>query len=223
MDRNDKQQGSQSQQAGTQQQGGSSSTSAPRDAQQDQYSVPGGQQGGVPQQHQAGRGNVAQRGGGMPSLWGRGGPFELVRRLDEDMDRLFRQFWGGARGLARGAPGGGDVPQIWMPQLEMCERDGKLHVFADLPGMKKEDVKLSIDGDQLVIEGERRSGHDDTSQQQGGFFHTERSYGSFYRAISLPDGVDPATADASFKDGVLDVSFDAPKAQQPKSRRLEIR
>lgn len=222
MNRNDKQQGSPSQST-MGQQGGGAADRAPG-AQQDQFSGATGQQGGVPQQHQSGRGGVAApRGGGAPSLWGRGGPFELMRRLDEDMDRLFHQFWGGARGLARGGRGGGDMPQMWMPQMEMCERDGKLHVFADLPGMKKEDVKLSIDGDQLVIEGERRSSHDDGASQQGGYFHSERSYGSFYRSIPLPEGVDPATVDASFKDGVLDVCFDAPKPQQPRSRRVDIK
>jgi HSP20 family protein len=137
------------------------------------------------------------------------------------MDRLFNQVWGGGRRRMRGRSA--DAPQMWMPQVEMCERGGKLHVFTDLPGMRKDDVKLSIDGDQLVIEGERRSSHDEGAQQQGGFFHTERSYGSFYRSIPLPESVDPGTVDASFKDGVLDVCFDVPKPQQAKSRQVQIR
>jgi HSP20 family protein len=197
------------------QQQGSRGADAPA-RQQEQYSPASNRQG------QPG-GAMARRGGGsLPSLWGqRGGPFELMRRLDEDMDRLFNQFWGGGRNLLRGR--GPDAPQMWMPQVEMCERGGKLHVFTDLPGMRKEDVKLSIDGDQLVIEGERRSGHDEGAQQQGGFFHSERSYGSFYRSIPLPEGVDPGTVDASFKDGVLDVCFDAPKPQQARSRQVQIR
>jgi HSP20 family protein len=183
-------------------------------SQQDQYSPASSQPG----QH---GGALSRRGtGGLPAMWGRGGPFELMRRLDEDMDRLFNQLWSGGRNLMRR---GSDAPGMWMPQVEMCERGGKLHVFADLPGMNKEDVKLSLDGDQLVIQGERRASHEEGDPQQGGFFHSERSYGSFYRSIPLPEGVDPASVDASFKDGVLDVCFDAPKQQQPKSRQVQIR
>jgi HSP20 family protein len=205
------QQGSQAQQGGGDQQG-SGSTSATSAAQQDQFSP------STPPQ-----GNTATRrgGGGLPSIWGRGGPFEMMRRLDEDMDRLFHQFWGGGRNLMRGGRGS-EAPAMWMPQLEMCEREGKFHVFADLPGLKKEDVKLSIDGDQLVIQGERRSSHEDGGQQ-GGYYQSERSYGSFYRSLPLPEGVDASTVDASFKDGVLDVCFDAPRRPQQKSRQVEIK
>jgi HSP20 family protein len=193
-----------------QQQGGSAS---PSSTQQDQYNPSGTQQGGS---------NLARRGGGTsPSLWtGRGGPMDLIRRLDEDMDRLFQQFWGGGRNLMRGR--GGDMGQVWMPAVEVFERDGKLHVHADLPGMKKEDIKLTIEADQLVLQGERRSSHEEGGQQAG-YYHSERSYGSFYRAIPLPEGVDPAKAEASFKDGVLDVSFDAPKKAQAQSRQIDIR
>jgi HSP20 family protein len=157
----------------------------------------------------------------MPSLFGgRGNPFDVFRRLDDDMERLFQQFWGSGRSLMRGR--GGDAQSMWMPQVEVCERQGKLHVFADLPGMNKEDVKLSIEGDQLVLQGERRSSHEE-GQQGSGFFHSERSYGSFYRSIPLPEGVDPQTVDASFRDGVLDVCFDAPRAAQQQARQIEIR
>jgi HSP20 family protein len=200
-------------QSSTQQGGGSSSSSS---GQQDQYS---------PSNTQQGASDLARRGssgGSVPSLWGsRGGPFEMMRRLDEDMDRLFNQLWSGGRSLMRGGRGG-DVQPVWMPQVEVFERDGKLHVHADLPGMKKDDVKLSIEADQLVIQGERRSSHEEGGQQAG-FYHSERSYGSFYRAIPLPEGVDTSKADANFKDGVLDVSFDAPKKQQAQSRNIEIR
>lgn len=183
---------------------------AQRNAQQEQYSR-NPEQAATP---------ARRGGGGMPTLFGsgRGSPFELLRRLDDDMDRLFHQLWGGTRSPARR---GGDVPSMWMPQVEMCEREGKLHVYADLPGMAKENVDVRLEADQLILQGERRSGHDEP--QEGGYFHTERSYGSFYRSIPLPEGVDPATAQASFRDGVLDVCFDAPRAPQKQSRRIDIR
>jgi len=189
------------------QQGGSSSS-----PQQDQYNAGGSQQGGS---------NLARRGvsgGTMPSLW-RSSPFEVMRRLDEDMDRLFGQLWGG-RNLMRGR--GADTASAWLPQVEVFERDGKLHVHADLPGLKKDDVKLSIEADHLVLQGERRCSHEEGGQQSG-YFHSERSYGSFYRTIPLPEGVDTSTADASFKDGVLEVQFDAPRKQQPQAKQIDIR
>ena len=185
----------------------------------------GAQQGSQQEAYSAGRGQeggqLSRRGGGVPSLFsGRGSPFEMLRRLDEDMDRLFQQFWGGGRNLVRGR--GADVQSSWLPQVELCEEGGKLHVYTDLPGLKKEDVKLSIEGDQLIVQGERRSSREE-GKQGSGFYHSERSYGSFYRSVPLPEGVDPQTVDASFKDGVLDVCFDAPRMPQQQTRQIEIR
>jgi HSP20 family protein len=196
---------------GTGQQGGQSTpASSQQGSQQEAYSPGSGQQGGA----------LSRRGGGMPSLFGtRGSPFDMLRRLDEDVDRLFQQIWGGGRSLMRGR--GADTQSMWMPQVEVCEEGGKLHVYADLPGMKKEDVKLSLEGDQLIVQGERQSSREE-GQQGGSFYHSERSYGSFYRSIPLPEGVDPQTAQASFKDGVLDVSFEAPRRPQPQSRQIDI-
>ena len=180
-------------------------------SQQEAYNPSGGQQGG----------SASRRGAGTPSLFGgRSNPFDMLRRLDEDVDRLFQQIWGGGRSLMRGR--GADAPSMWMPQVEVREEGGRLHVCADLPGLKKEDVKLSVQGDQLVLQGERQSSREE-GQQGGSFYHTERSYGSFYRTIPLPEGVDPQTAQAEFKDGVLDVTFDAPRTPQPQSRQIDIR
>jgi HSP20 family protein len=181
--------------------------------QQDQFNPGGQQQGGSA---------LARQGERAPSRWrGVRDPFELIARMDEDMDRLFHQFWGGGRSLLGRGRGGG-VPQMWAPQVEVFERDGKLHVHADLPGMKKDDVKLSIDEDQLVIQGERRAVHE-SGGEQAGYFHSERSYGSFYRTIPLPEGIDTSTAEASFEDGVLKVHFAAPQPRQARSRKLDIR
>jgi HSP20 family protein len=211
MNAQDKRTGQQEQGSTNLQQGGQSASSQ-QGSQQEAYNPSGGQQGGA----------LSRRGssGGMPSLFGtRGSPFEMFRRLDEDMDRLFHQIWGGGRSLVRGR--GADAQSVWMPQVEMREEGGKLHVCADLPGLKKEDVKLSLEGDQLIMQGERQSSREE-GQQGSGYYHSERSYGSFYRSIPLPEGVDPQTAKADFKDGVLDVTFDAPRRAQQQSRQIDI-
>jgi len=197
--------------SGAQQGGQSTSAGTQQGSQQEAYNPGGGQQGG----------SLTRRGGGMPSLFGtRSNPFDMLRRLDEDVDRLFQQIWGGGRSLMRGR--GGETATMWMPQVELREEGGKLHVCADLPGLKREDVKLSVEGDQLILQGERQSSREE-GERGGSFYHTERSYGSFYRSIPLPEGVDPQTAQAQFKDGVLDVSFDAPRRAQQQSRQIEIR
>jgi len=225
-DRRDQQQASMgSQQGGSSQPGGQAQQYGASAGQQGGQTTSAGQQGSQqeafsPSTTQQG-GSLGRRGGGAPSLFGtRGSPFDMLRRLDEDVDRLFQQIWGGGRSLMRGR--GGEASTVWMPQVELREEGGKLHVCADLPGLKRDDVKLSVEGDQLVLQGERQSGREE-GERGGSFYHTERSYGSFYRTIPLPEGVDPQTAQAEFKDGVLDVTFDAPRRAQQQARQIEIR
>jgi len=129
----------------------------------------------------------------------------------DEMDRVFDDFFLGDRSRAGGQ--GGSLSGMWMPQVEMREKDGRLVVCADLPGMRKEDVHVELHNDQLILQGERRQ----ESEQQG---YSERSYGSFYRVIPLPEGIDPSQAQAHFQNGVLEVSLPAPRQSQ--GRRIEI-
>jgi len=158
------------------------------------------------------------RGHGVPSLFGgEGGPLALLRQLDEDMNRLFEEFYGGRPWGGEGNGGG------WMPQIEVHEREGKLHVCADLPGMRKDDIEVDLADGQLTIQGERRHESEAHDEHRQGFYRSERSYGSFFRSIPLPEGVKPESAQATFRDGVLDISFDVPDERQQRARRLEIR
>jgi HSP20 family protein len=176
-------------------------------------------------------GSMQTRGGMQPAAWADygsrgGGPFSVMRRISDEMDRLFEGF-GLGRGAfgsdlgTQGAPGFGSEQDasLWSPHLEMYERDGKLTVTADLPGVKKEDVNVEVDKDAITIQGQRR--HDQTSQERG-YYRSERSYGSFYRAIPLPEGVDPSTASAAFRDGVLRITLQAPQ-KRANSCSLEIK
>jgi HSP20 family protein len=154
-----------------------------------------------------------------------GTPFSLIRRFGEDMDRLFEDF-GFGRGL-RPAFGRDLFPRslgeldrsLWSPQVEVFERDGRLFLRADLPGLTKDDVNVEITDDAIVISGERRK---EQEEKREGYYHTERSYGSFYRRIQLPEGVNADDAHATFRNGVLEINLKAPQREQ-RGRRLEIK
>jgi HSP20 family protein len=205
-----------------------------------QGGVPGSQRGFAGQQsawqgvgagQQGSGGAVQTRRGAMPAAspyygaWA-GGPFSMMRRISEDMDRLFDSFGLGRSGLpldfAQAAlPGfaGEGASGLWTPHLEVREHDGKLTISADLPGVKKDEVNVEITPEAVTIQGERRQ---ESTTDERGYYRSERSYGSFYRTIALPEGVDPDTASATFRDGVLQIEIQVPQ-RQTKGRRLEVK
>jgi len=144
-------------------------------------------------------------------------PSSLVRRFIDEVDRLADDF-GIGRGLLSSVERG--LPGAWAPQIEMFERGGQLIVHADLPGLRKEDVKVELFDDAVTIEGERRNQRD---EKEEGFYRSERSYGRFFRRVPLPQGVNTEDAKASFRDGVLEVTMPAPKSKSKAARKLEIR
>jgi HSP20 family protein len=152
-------------------------------------------------------------------------PFKMMRRIAEDMENMFDDTFF--------APAFPTTPffeneRLWLeeddfltgftPAVEMLERDGRIIVRADLPGMTKDDIKVEFDDHNLIIEGERKQ---ETEEEKEGFYRTERSYGTFYRRLPLPETVDADDAVAMFKNGVLEVSLAAPKLA-PNRKRLEI-
>jgi HSP20 family protein len=152
------------------------------------------------------------------------GPFSLMRRFSEDMDRLFSDFFGSSmsrwgdlpgRGFSRGLTESG-----YWPEIEVHQTGNKLVIKADVPGLKKEDVSVEVRDNELCISGERKT---ESERNEGGYFRTERSYGSFCRTIPLPEGAKADTASATFKDGVLHIEMDAPAEAQGRGRRIEVR
>ena len=142
--------------------------------------------------------------GGMPATRGGAGPFGMMMQLSREMDRLMDSFFNRSFGgfgspmLGRGMfgepgstgesmSGGMQSPMLWSPQVEVNQRGDSLVVHADLPGMRREDVHLECTDEGLVIHGERRDERQAGDERQGSRF-TERSYGSFYRLIPLPEG-----------------------------------
>jgi len=155
---------------------------------------------------------LARRGGGFPSIFSQDpfelfsmNPFALMRRLAEGMERF-----GGGRGM------GGEMAG-WMPALDISERDGKMIIHADLPGMEKDDVQVEAREDSLIIQGERRR---ESEEEDKGYYRSERTYGKFYRRIPLPEGAELEQARAQFNNGVLEVSIPVP--EQKNSRQIPI-
>jgi HSP20 family protein len=166
------------------------------------------------------RGSSALPYGGYGS-----GPFSTMRRISDEMDRLFESF-GFGRSFFPSEFGQsarfGDLegsPALWAPHVDVVERDGKLLISADLPGVKKEDVKVEINQDSVTLQGQR---HQEKSSSDRGYYQSERSYGSFYRTIPLPEGVNTEKASATYRDGVLQIEVPAP-SQQSRGRTLEIK
>lgn len=144
-------------------------------------------------------------------------PRVMVKKMSEEMDQLFERFIG--RPMTSRFGQGGSSGK-WMPPIEVVQRDNQLVICADLPGIKREQVQIEINPDNLTIEGERRD--DRQSGERQGFRKSERSYGRFYRMIPLPSGVDPDSAQASMRDGVLEITIPIPARTQRRGRRIDI-
>jgi HSP20 family protein len=179
------------------------------------------QQGGQQRQseQQQGLAREERRGGQL----GRGrrefaSPLGMLGRMMEDMDRIFGDF-GFGRSQMLSPFRGGFTESMWSPNVEVMEKEGKLFVRADLPGLKPEDVNVNVENDVLTLRGERRNEHE---EEKEGLYHCERSYGRFERSIGLPSGIDPNSIDARFENGVLEISAPLPKQEQ-RGRRIEVK
>lgn len=142
--------------------------------------------------------------------WAEGGlfpmnPFSMMRRFTEQMEKSF-------------GPYSTEMKQVvdWQPAIEVKEEKGKLVLTADLPGLKPEDVKISVLDGMLTVEGERR--HEKETKKEG-YFHSERAFGKFCRTIALPKGAKTEEAAAKFTNGELEVTVPIPESA---ARRVEI-
>ena len=145
-------------------------------------------------------------------------PFVVLRQMTSELDRVFERPFGTALRWPslRGAfHDGAD----WAPEIDVFERDNRLVTKVDLPGLKKEDVKVEVTDGQLAISGERKS---ETEEKKDNVYRCERSYGSFYRTVPLPEGTKLDDVKATFAEGVLEVSVPLPVQAQEKARTVQI-
>ena len=181
-----------------------------------------------------GRGMATGRSSSIAPVYGSSvatSPFGLMRRMAEDMDRILEDFGFAGPGFAATpllSPGferqsAGVMPgrsNAWTPTLETFRRGDDLVVRADLPGLRKEDVEVEIDDGVLTISGERT---DEQVENRDDFYRSERRYGHFHRALVLPEGITGETCEATFKDGVLEVTMPMPKQAERQARKIAVK
>jgi HSP20 family protein len=136
----------------------------------------------------------------------------------EDLENRLARFFGLAH--ARTTPGGQELMTVaeWAPSVDISEDDKEWLVKADLPEVKKEDVKVTVENGMLTVTGERKFEKEEKDKK---YHRIERSYGNFFRSFMLPEGADGAKVSADFKDGVLKVHL--PKNEKPKAKAVEVK
>jgi HSP20 family protein len=143
-------------------------------------------------------------------------PFRGFYDAQSEADRLFNEMLGGlGRGRARQADR--QLAQ-WAPAVDVLTKDDNLVIRAELPGLKQEDVDITLQNGVLTISGEHRV---DEEEERGSYHVRERRYGSFRRSMTLPEGTDESKVHARFEDGVLEVTVEGAAIEQA-PKRIEI-
>ncbi len=138
-------------------------------------------------------------------------PFRDMLNLRADMDRLFNSFFGGFPEDREG---------LWAPLIDIEEDNENIMVKAELPGMDKNEIKVTVRDNMLVISGERKQ---EKEAKDKTYHRIERSYGQFSRTITLPAVVNADKIKASYKDGVLSITLPKPEVMKPKQIDVEIK
>jgi HSP20 family protein len=144
-------------------------------------------------------------------------PFEELRRMQERMYRIFRDIEPSFMERKMLPTTGGELATV-EPFVDVIDKGDKVVVAADVPGVEKEDLLVNMSGDRLEISAERKK---EAEEKKEGYVRRERTYTSYYRSILLPTEVDGDKADATFKNGVLEISM--PKVKVPEKKKIEIK
>ena len=139
-------------------------------------------------------------------------PFSVLDDWEQRLEHLFgpshTPFFGGQ---------GPWQEAEWTPTVEVFDKDDQLVVNAELPGMKEEDIDVSVENSTLTIKGERKA---ENEVKEADYYRCERYYGSFYRSIPLPSRVDSDSIEASYENGVLSITL--PKTGEDKPKKIEV-
>ena len=142
-------------------------------------------------------------------------PFSEMMTMQRDMNRLFSSL-----GMPLYQSKGDGERVAWMPTVDVLRKGEDLVVRAELPGVKPDDVDVSITDDVLTIRGERR---EETEHREGNYLRKESSFGTFERQIMMPQGVDASHIAAQYADGILTVTVpQAAREVEPRTQRIPI-
>jgi HSP20 family protein len=142
-------------------------------------------------------------------------PFRELSTVHRDIDDLFKRFFG-------------ETEEWWptterwgfgFPTIESYVRDGELIVRADLPGIDPKQVELAVEGQRLILRGERKAKEE---RKETDYFYREAAYGRFERAVDLPESVDTDSIKATYHDGVLEITMKAPKEMAAKKVPITV-
>ncbi|MEN3385029.1 MAG: hypothetical protein V7608_5073 [Hyphomicrobiales bacterium] len=142
-------------------------------------------------------------------------PVSLFGSLHREIDRLFDDLTRGGYGTLP-SPAQNNL----MPSIDVTETDKEIEITAELPGLERKDVDISIEDDLLTIRGEKKVETKEEDKDKN-YHVSERSYGVFYRVIQLPPGVDPASIQAVMSKGVLKLTIPKPAKAEPK--KIEVK
>ena len=132
--------------------------------------------------------------------------------IRDEIDRMFDEFFGT---LPERVTTG--LENVWTPSVDISETDNDIIVTAELPGVKKDDVKISLQDNVLTIRGEKKQEKEEKNEN---YHRVERAYGVFQRSFTLPTTVDPKKIKATFKDGVLKIKL--PKTEEARMKEIPI-
>jgi HSP20 family protein len=135
-------------------------------------------------------------------------PFSLLGRITEEFDRMLQPF----------LPENETANIAWIPTVEISQLDGTYHILAELPGLSPNEVRVEVDDDAVILQGERQV---EREANEGGIRRSERQFGMFYRRIPLPEGANPEQAKAKFHDGILEITMPAPN-KQTERRQIQV-
>lgn len=140
-----------------------------------------------------------------------------MRELDEFQNRILRAF--NPESARRGSGQESLTLAEWIPLVDITEDDKEYLITAELPEVKKEDVRVTVENGVLTISGERKFEKEEKNKK---YHRVERSYGSFARTFALPDDGDAAKVNAEFKDGLLKVRVAKSEAARPKQIEVKV-
>jgi HSP20 family protein len=142
------------------------------------------------------------------TLFKRRRPFEGLTTWNDEFDNFFDDNFTTE-----------NIRSTWYPAVDIEHKEKEYVLKADIPGLKKEDIKVTIENGSLTLKGERKSEHE---ENKNNYHRIERTYGTFQRSFKIPEGLTEKQIKAKYDDGVLELTIPTPKVEEPKTIDIKI-